>query len=202
MEGKLVQRYGSKPKCDARKLSEHVKINHEILKSMEQATKKHAKRTKESDNQARKLRENILESACDVGIYVESNTRLDNRTVNKSESTLRRAIDQRHIEEQLTIANYTGIKPMKHNATRENADAEEFGAASRNGVLHYRQHNKRNMTTDDAEQEQSFNNYDFRFYNKAEGMDSDETKGRGHVSDFGDILQDDAIGTADLAAIA
>ncbi len=91
---------------------------------------------------------------------------------------------------------------MKHNTKHENSDYEEFGANSRNTIMHQRQYNKRNTTTNDSENMQDLDKYDFRMYDKATQRDEDETKGRNNVADFGDILQDDEIGSADLANLA
>jgi len=164
-EGKIVSRYGPKKTHKSREVMNQVMINHDILNSMKQATKKqNTKRTKD-------IRESIIQSNIDNGIYKEQ-TNKKNRYKGKNNN--RESKYNHHIEEQKTTANYSGIIPSNTNRVHEKLNYEDYAKSSlntkdREGFRQRRKNN--NVNTNEYDQDQGsmeFGTYDKAFKEPAE----------------------------------
>lgn len=196
IDGKAIHRYGKKPMNDQRNLSNSIQFNHAIVKNIEQATKKFKELDKEGFVN---LRKKIEHSATENGIYKEtSNRRLIEKY--KSSNTTRNTEDNRYIEEQKEIFNYSGIKPSKERKDHDNIDYEKYGNESSKSVLR-KGKRKENIihSVNDNDQEQDQGRLDFGVYDKAKKADPSDHLGRNIDDyDFGDIAQLDEAKEVDL----
>lgn len=123
-EGKSVRRYNDKPQNDRHKTAQHVQINHYILQSMEQATKRQKDKDSFTD-----LREHVEETAKHLGVFhTAKNTHhvTEGLTANQTRHTQ----DLRVIEDSRTIKNYAGVKPFEQRNPHDKLKYEKYGAHS------------------------------------------------------------------------
>lgn len=176
-EGKSVRKYGNKPMNDNRTTIQHAQINHHIIQSMEQATKR--QKDQESFND---LRESIEESAKHRGVFqTAKNKRLNHES--KTSNQTRNAQDLRQIEDSKKTMNYAGLKPMDQRNPQDKLKYEKYGAHSlqtqvrkghRDGFYGI------NNVYDFAEYDTDMNKFDFGLYNKAYKEEARDHMGRNH----------------------
>lgn len=192
-EGKRIARYGSMPKNNNRVLIEQIQINHEIVKSMEQATRRIASN---EGKEFRDLRKNIEQSASDRGVYREAFNRRLGPNVSKTINETRNAEYTQHVEDGKEVKQYGGIKPSKYRNPTNDLEWERFGSHSRNTLNRKgRREGYKIKDVDDFEQDTDQNRLTFGVFDRATRADAREHMGRGiqHDMDFGDIETDETI---------
>ena len=200
-EGDHIHKYGNKPMNNQRVASQNIQVNHEITKSMEQATKKQRARDKEGFVH---LRKKIEESASENGIYNEAKNRRMTEGMRTSNMT-RNVEDNRHIEDQKEIKNYSGITPSRHRKTYQNSQFEKFGNHSLNTKERSRKGNSTMYkAVDNNEYDLDQGRLDFGTYDKANKEDSKLHMGRDlqHTMDFGDTARLDEAREVDMHMFA
>ncbi len=150
-EGMRVAKYNKLPMNNNRDLVNNIEINHEILNSMQQATKK-LKDPKDTKD----LRDAIAQSAADNGLYKISNNKKQVRESLTSNQT-RNVSDPRYIESQKTTQNYSGIKPSNLLLNKlNNINGEDFTSESKVRHGHHQNHKIKRKMAKDTRQEQTF----------------------------------------------
>lgn len=125
-EGKMVKQYGNKPLNDNTKTIQHVQVNHHVLASMEQATKRQKEQNVEGFTD---LRNQVEETAKHQGVFrTMQNSQLDptKQTANQT----RAVEDLRVVEESKTLKNYAGIKPAEQRNPHDKLHWEKFAKHS------------------------------------------------------------------------
>lgn len=183
-EGKMIHKYNNKPKNENRKAIQNIQINHEITKSMELATKK------SNRSNIKDLRETIVKSAHDEGLYNESKSRRILKKENmKTENQNRHTNYSQFVEDTKTVKNYSGIKPSKNYNFQNTISYEEFALESR-GVPYRKGANneKRRKEKEEFENSQDTSLFEFGVYDKADKMARGKTLGRPiqNDMDYGD----------------
>jgi len=191
LDGQRVHRYGPVRNHNNRDVLEQVHINHKIIESMQLATRKLKERERKD------LREQILYTAADQGIYNEASTRA---RVEKSVTNNRESMDNRYIEDAKVTKSYAGIRPSKTNRIHDKYDVTDYGHHSLNTKL--RGGKRKGFSTNNTHQneyEQDRNRLDFGVFDRAARADKHDHMGRNlhgmetNSDDFGE-----EVGDADL----
>jgi hypothetical protein len=175
-EGKMIRQYGNKPLNNNHLTNQHIQINHHILQSMEQATKRQKVQNPEDFTD---LRNNIEESAKHLGVFkVANNSKqrvVDSLTANQARSVE----DLRILEESKTIKNYAGIKPAEQRNPHDKLRYEKYGQHSlQTQVRKGRREGYGINTPYDFENDIDRGRLDFGVYNKATKVEPRDHMGR------------------------
>lgn len=177
--------------ADFRSMLDQSLINHKITTSMEQATRTTSKEDRKD------LREQIIQTASDQGLYQELGTRGGRKT--ESSNIGRLSLDNREIEESRSVTNYAGIIPAKDYYTYDKLSIEAFGEESLDGLVRKHSKNKsKNRSKSDHEYDIKQGEFEFGVYNKAKQLDADSVKGR--RNQYGmqfDTIRDESFGEID-----
>lgn len=188
-DGMMSNRSAPNQKLDLRVTQEATKLNHEILESMVQATRV------QNSNEAKDMREKIKSSAAEQGVYYEN---LSRSTIGKfrADRMAREALDTRHIEEELGIRNYAGIKPTTVRKTHEQSAFEENNNHSQETKRRmYGNGRAKHRSIDDGENDIEMSEFQDATARYVRGADRE---GRMVQSSFGDMSVGDSTSGYDI----
>ncbi len=159
LEGSLIIRSGDKPMNDNRKLLNNVEFNHEIINLIEQSNKY------TNDHKIKDLREQIVESAGDYGLYNEATNRSMKENM-KSNNQSRHQLQSQAKLDGFTVKSYSGFKPTYDNR-QKNINYEDFKSHSLNSMMKDKRNTMGNKSVDDVENDMIQGNFEFGSYGYA-----------------------------------
>ncbi len=175
-----VRRY-SKKTSDNRKTMSQAEVNHKIARTMQMSN------NKSRGNERKDLREQILQTASDQGIYTETSTRRIRDT--NVDAVRREGLDTRYVEDSKQTKSYRGITP-KEGARIHDLVMNDQGFKFSKGMMVRNRNNKsRHTDTNDHDYDQDQGKFEFGLYTKArrgeptEHGDARSFMEKGHVND-------------------
>jgi hypothetical protein len=194
-DGKMVHRHGRVTKSDTRGLMKCVQVNHEIVESMTDATRKVGQKASAEDLRA--VMDQVIMTSADNGIYLEQSTKRAKAPAGDGDTLARESFQTHFVEDGKQTKNYAGIKPSKTNRTMPNLDYEAFAETARETkVRQVRGEPVGNRAVTDHEYGQDQDWADMATFDRATRADPRDHTGR-HQADFGDMERGDATGAFD-----
>lgn len=175
---------------DLHKTRDLASLNHKILRSMEQVSRKLGPQ-KHKD-----LRDSIKQSAADYGLYTEQTQRPTHKQ--KVDSTLNReSLDIRQIEEEKVVKQYGGLLPMTYRPRLDTYEGYKTSSRETRARAHGRlTHGPQQI--DDFEADQDITEFALPGRKKAVDPKKHRGLGRSLQAEDGDIETGDSTGTFDI----
>ncbi len=159
LENSLIVRHGDKPMNNNRNLVNNVQFNHEIINLIEQSNKyKQEKKIKD-------LREQIVESAGDYGLYNEASNRAMKENMRSNNETRHQIMSQAK-SDGFTVKSYSGIKPT-HDNRYNNINGEQYYGTTLDNVARRLRNKSGNRSTDDTEHDMKQGLMEFGTYDQS-----------------------------------
>ncbi len=153
-----IRRY-SKKTSDNRKTMGQAEVNHKIARTMQMSN-----RTSRGDER-KDLREQILQTASDQGIYNESTTRRIRNT--NVDVNRREGLDTRYIEDSKQTKSYRGIIPKEGARTHDLVMSDQNFKFSRGNMIRKNKKSGKHIDKNDHDYDQDQGRFEFGLYTKA-----------------------------------